>query len=559
MRLRWGFLFLFCLSPVSAVLAQQQPSVPQHAIEDWSTRHVIFTGLTPQNISGSAKADPRAWHVWSQYSQHKRADRWSARDSNSPGKDERRHKFRRERMKIDWQMPIVIGADASPAKFSFDVNATPDCTNDFVVFPTTNSYTPGVTGRASLIAFNDLYTGPGPSGICPTPSSPASQPSVLFAYNTTTTTSGEAHSSPVLSLDGRKIAFMESNDGYHNDYAAFHVLTWKAGEGTSATSAVPPGDCPAGGSCLATVVLTGSTSDSESSPFVDYANDVAYVGDDHEQLHKITGTFSGSPSEVTGNGWPIQLETIGNGHVHSPVYDSASGRIFVTNNLGTLFVIDATTATILARIALGAVVISDPVVDSTNQTVFLFMVDSSGFLAVAEYDTSGTLLRKVTEGSIGCDASVRSGTFDHNYFVNPSSGLLYFSGSVACVPSLYSVGFTGTTMNASASGPLLLATGSPPHHAGTLTEIFNPNFTGSPDRLFVSIGSGCASGSSDGCIESFDITSGFPSSTLNLYTPLFSGPGDYIIVDNVSPLPQASSIYFETGQNAVKVTQSTLQ
>jgi hypothetical protein len=59
---------------------------------------------------------------------------------------------------------------------------------------------------------------------------------VLFAYNTTTTTQGKADLSPVLSLDGKEVTFVESNDGFTSNYTAFHVLTWVAGEGT-ATSA----------------------------------------------------------------------------------------------------------------------------------------------------------------------------------------------------------------------------------------------------------------------------------------------------------------------------------
>jgi hypothetical protein len=529
-------------------------------VQDWSSDHVIFTGLAPENLAEAVRADPRAWHSWLDHAEYNFVAPVAKKREPAPPTNVNKGHRHKKKLERDWQMPILIGVAASPAKFSFDVNALPDCVNDYVVFPTANSNTPGANGNASLIAFNNLYTGPGPSGICPSPSNPNSQPSVLFAYNTATTTLGEAHASPVLSLDGKKIAFVESNDGFMNNYAAFHVLTWKAGEGSGVASAVVPGDCSPGNSCMTTLVVS-NRSDSESDLFVDYANDIAYVGDDGEQLHKISPVFSGTPAEIVGNGWPVQLETVANGHVHSPVYDSVTGRVFVTNNLGSLFIIDAGTGALLANIALGAVTISDPVVDSTNQTVFVFMSDSSGFLAVAEFDTSGILLRKVTEGQIGGDATVRTGTFDHNYFNDPSSGMLYFTGSVNFIPSLYGVGFAGKTMNATASGPLTLTTGSPPHHAGALTEIYNPNLPGNPDRLFVAIGSGCANGSSDGCIESFDITNGFPSGILDKYITLFSGPGDRIVVDNVSSSSQASSIYFEIGQPgyAVKLTQAALQ
>jgi hypothetical protein len=108
--------------------------------------------------------------------------------------------------------------------------------------------------------------------------------------------------SPILSLDGKKIAFVESNDGSGSTYTAFHVLTWKSGEGTAWSSAAAPGDCSGGNSCMTTLVLNSTRSDSGSSPFVDYAHDTAYVGDDSGRLHKITPVFTGTPVEVIGSG-----------------------------------------------------------------------------------------------------------------------------------------------------------------------------------------------------------------------------------------------------------------
>ncbi len=559
--------FPFLLSAAEA----QDALRPRHLVHDWSNHHVVFTGLTAENAAAAAEADPRAWQSWVALAHHGFTPREpdTERDSESHPSQFRIPKGRRHHMALetDWQMPIgvQVGPTVFPAKFSFDVNAAPDCANDYVVFPTLNGSSPGLSGGpASVVAFNNLYTGPGPTGICPTPSSPASQPSLLFAYNTATITNGMAYLSPVLSLDGKKIAFVEGNNGSGNSYAAFHVLTWKAGEGTAWNSAATPGDCSAGNSCMTTLVLNNAFTDSTSSPFMDYAHGTVYVGDDSGRLHKITPVFNGTPVEVTGNGWPVQLQA-GSDRVHSPVYDSGSSRVFVTDNSGSFYVVDATSGAVLNTAAsLGLFNISDPIVDSSDQTVFLFGPDLTVNLSVWQFDTSGTLLRKISPGALAGTANVYVGAFDNNYFTSPSSGLLYFAGSVSGHATLFAAGFTGTTMNASFFGPLLLSTSSTTSEATGLTEIFNPSFSTAKDRLFLGIEFNCTNGSANGCIESFDISSGFPSGILDSRALATAGSilsVSGIVIDNISSSAQGSSIYFESftpQQSAIKLTQSGL-
>jgi hypothetical protein len=555
-------VYVFFIPVVAAQVSEPQ----EHLVHDWSSRHVVFTGLTPANLGAAVRADPRAWHSWVK---HTRYSFQSPRQGEQESPVDRRPRRHKRELIADWSIPIGggVGPWAFPAKFGFDVNATPDCANDYVAFPTSNPSTPGLSGVApTLIAFNDLYTGPGPTGICPSPSAPATQPSVLFAYNTTTRTGGKADLSPVLSLDGKKVAFVESNDGSSDDYVAFHVLTWVSGEGT-ATSAALPGDCFLGHSCMTTLVLSTTDGDSRSSPFVDYAHDTAYVSDNSGLLHKITPVFNGTPAEVTGNGWPVHLAPAPD-LVNSPVYDSVSGRIFVTDaNNDVLYVVDGASGTILKKVSLSALVVSDVIVDSTNQTVFVFLCDSSVNLAVEQVDISGALLRRLVVAPLGGNISVFTGALNQAYFTAPSSGSLYFAGAVNFHASLYSVGFTGKTMNATFSGPLVLSTSATTSVPSSLTEFFNPSLSGSPDRLFVGIDANCANGSNNGCIESLDISSGFPSAILSSRALGTSGSSlsvSGIIIDNVSSSAQASSIYFESfpqgsSQSAIKLTQLDLQ
>lgn len=554
----------------ASVAAAQDTVPPQHLVQDWSTRHVVFTGLTPDSAARWAQADPRALNSWVAHA-GRRHSAVAPHGQASLPLPAVLHRHAHKGLAADWNVPVFGSVDprSFPAKFSFDVNAAPDCSNDYVVFPTTNTPTPGQSGggvTATLVAFNNLYTGPGPSGICPTPQAPSTQPSVLFAYNTATAFGGAAHLSPALSLDGKKIAFVESADGSGNTYAAFHVLTWKAGEGTDPDAAAVPGDCTPGSSCMTTLVLSTTHNDSHSSAFIDYANDVAYVADDGGFLHKIASVFGGTPTEVTGGGWPLSVTAFG-GLFGTPVLDSVSGHIIMTDNTGAIWVID----TFLARVTItrgGYISIADPIVDSTSQTVLVVACKSNNVhLVVDQFDTSGNLLQEADAGTLGGEVQVYSGTFDNNYFTDPQTGSFYFAGSMSAGASLFRVGFTGSTMNALPSAPLVLTSSPTTSTPTALTEFFNPNLGSAQDRLFVGIDANCASGSSDGCIESLDISNGLPGTILDSYavhgSSLFSVSG--IIVDNVSTSAQAANIYVETTPatatfvSGVKLTQSGLQ
>jgi hypothetical protein len=566
-----GYAALFCFFCVALSSAQDasvqdsppQHLPPQHLVQDWSSRHVVFSGLTPETLDDAVAADPRAWHSWLNHARYNFQSPVESNSEPNPDSARRRHK---KSLRRDWQMNLGSGSSVGPrtfpAKFSFNINAPPDCINDYVVFGTSNSvFTGHLGGAASIVAFNNLYTGPGPTGICPTPAAPASQPSVLFSYNTASVPIGlsSANLSPVLSLDGTKIGFVENNTGSGNNYTAFHVLTWKAGEGTLSSSALP-GNCAAGNSCLTTLVLSTSSSDRRSSPFVDYSHDTAYVGDG-ALLHKITPVFGGTPKDTVGGGWPVALVSTG-----SPVYDSVSGRVFVVATVAgtnSLVVLNAATGATISSTALTALTASDLIVDSTNQTVFVFFTAIPGFaLTVDQFDTSGTLLTHLVAGHVAGNVSIFTGTFDHNYFSNPSTGRLYFAGAINGIGSLYGVGFTGKFMDTTFSGPLALSTSATTSIPTPLTSIYNPTLTGSPDRLFVGLDENCASASTLGCMEGLNISSGFPSGVLNQLTIPLSGSlldVSGIIIDNVSASAQASSIYFDGAGVAFKLTQSALQ
>ncbi len=121
-----------------------------------------------------------------------------------------------------------------PAKFSFNVNAAPDCVNDYVTF---NNSLPGVSGGGgsgtpNIIALNELYSsqaGGSPAGYCGT-----NGPSVMWSYFSGT---GSAETSVVLSELGDKVAFIETSA---SNGAILRILKGVAGEGTTITSPMTP-------------------------------------------------------------------------------------------------------------------------------------------------------------------------------------------------------------------------------------------------------------------------------------------------------------------------------
>ena len=142
----------------------------------------------------------------------------------------------------------------------------------------------GVTnGQANLVAFNNLYAGPG--GMC------GATPTVMFAYNTSTVSGGKVQTSPVLSVDGTKIAFLESA----GSSTRFHVLTWTAGQGTVTVSAAP--------AAMTDLLVSATATSTRSSPWVDYNTDTAYLGTDDGLIYKVLNVFNGTPT-LAGAPWP---------------------------------------------------------------------------------------------------------------------------------------------------------------------------------------------------------------------------------------------------------------
>jgi hypothetical protein len=326
--------------------------------------------------------------------------------------------------------------------------------------------------------------------------------------------------------------------------------------------------------------LTFSTSTAvNSSPFYNFALDELYLGDDSGVLHKFTGVFNGTPTEVT-SGWPITVDA--GAALTPPVFDSVSNNLFVGDSSGILsFVMDTGSTTGACAIGvppcLGSTtvlatdgtipIIDPPTLDPTTEKVFVFVGDSGSstvtgvaegaYVVQANVDLTG--VARVNVGHNG--APLHSGDFDNTY-INSSpgsiAGHMWVCGKGASdVPTLRSVGFdtSGTITTASPSGLTLGNITGAAGQCSPVTELFNPNVGGGTDFTFFSVQSGdllhigpppgnttnCTTGS--GCAMAANVTTGVvPTHILSSAAELGGTSG--IIIDNVGTDPQEANIYF---------------
>jgi hypothetical protein len=538
--LPWALSLLVLVSGLSAQIGEQHQrfGLPQ----DWTHRHIVFNRRAVFEHPELANAEPRMLH------QILREMRRSSLSSTtaSPAVEGS------TAAKRDWSVVLGGGRVAngmSPAVFVFNDGAPPDCANDYAVFGLNVA---GVTGgQANLVGFNNLYSGTG--GIC------GAGPTVLFAYNTTLA-GGKIMTSPVLSLDGTKIAFVESATAS----SVFHVVTWKAGNGTSPTTSVAPG------AKMTSLTFDAAATDQISSPWVDYKNDVAYVGANDGLLYKINNVFTGTPV-LAGAPWPITIGTGGPGKtlkLTAPVLDQVTHNLFLGDNRGNLWSVNTVTPTTVKSLAVGMFtklnpsIIDAPIVDPTNGTVIATSSNDGTSAVIVQADTTSLaqLARaRIGQGSLGGAAiTLYDGTFNNDYFDDPSTGqfLVCGTGTSDSTPWRYTFPFVGRVLQTTAlsSTQILNSTTS---RCSPISEIFNPNIGVAPgtDLFFWGMTQDCTgAGVAGGCVMSL--------TNLGVVTTAKeTGGTSAIVMDNFSPLGQASSIYFTDAGSprvAVKLTQQGL-
>ena len=587
---RYSLIALFFLSLPVAGQDAATPTSPVGLPVDWSFRHLIHGRPWTGPTEATARREPRVLYDWMK--------RQQVRSPSSAGVLKRKTKFGN---RVDWNFTLGAGKVANnmaPAKYTFNVTATPSCSSDYVVFALD---TAGSSSQPNLVRFNNLYSEPGGTGFC----TGATGPSVLSAYNiTSTATNGAILTSPAISLDGTQVAFIETISSPIVT-SVFHVLKWGTtgsngsfDTGTNTYTADVPGS--SNNATMSTLQFSSSTT-TFSSPWIDYHNNVAYFGDDNGKLYKTTCAFNCATPPAIVPGWSggfgpgLQIAPAGV-KLGSPVVDSTSNKLFVGGSDGNLYGVNLAVCPPTCpgmspgSVAVGSAntfggVLDAPMVDVTFGTVFAFAGDNgSGAGIVLQTNTSLALSPSNINVPMGNAAfNIPDGTFDDAYYTNTlgsatAVGHLYTCGSQggSGQPALYTIPFTNTG-TLSTSNPPKMGSGSHQNIPGNsgigcspLVELKN----GATDRLFFSQSqvpsTKCTTATPvDGCMFMYDITSGTPTGPT---TAVENNGTSGIIVDNTSANAQASSIYFSNQGTAsctigaatpaycaIKLTQSALQ
>ena len=372
-------------------------------------------------------------------------------------------------------------------------------------------------------------------------------PSVYWAYDTA---EGTIQSSPVFSLDGTQLAFVQADASGDADLV---LLKWASSASESVGS---PGSLSAVGHssyfgcsapCMDTFPLrhgVGNDTDTNSSIFYDYSSDTGYVGDDKGVLHRFHPVFKGTPAEVTAGAWPVQVNPTNITPLASPTFDSGTGNVFVTDEGGFLYsVTSAGVVTTSGQLDFSLVndggpgIVEGPVVNSTLGYVYVFAPSDGtngcggvgdAFAAVYEFVVGFAGSTTGEEGTVGCSTSNVSGNppnplyigaFDSTY-VNSEfgQGHLYVCGNTGGPPILYQLTADENSVDSATTGASLATTTTP---CSPVTDVLNPNAlnpvnpTGPPDPtewIYASVATGgLTSGCGNGCIFNFVNTQRQPS------------------------------------------------
>ena len=542
--------------------------------QDWSTRHLLMPGARTEDVMAAGERDPRyVYNLVMRKVAMENGRAWPSARRGSPLPQPKR------RIKIDWAVSLENGyvpQNQFPAKYQFGVT-TENCNSDYALFGLT--VTSGT--QANLVGINNLYT---------TGTSPCNggSPWVAFAYNTVTQTGGQIKTSPALSIDGTKVAFVESTAGA----SYFHVLVLPnpipappSQKGT-VLSPQTPTTCatPTTAGCMTTLTIETSATNSNSSPWVDYRTDTAYVGADNGVVYKITPVFGGgAPALVSDpSNWPVAVSTNKyNTVLTAPVVDENAGLIFVGDGEGYLYSVKLTSPakTYAAQQTIGwaydgnndgsgkpgtgivdpPIAVTDPANPTTDQ-VFAFtgcsyVLGIGG--AVSQLPatfttgvptTSNTVDLGSASGTGDCTGkNVHSGTFDNAFWLNGSaSGHMITCGFVnnggaPADPKMYFFPFASNVITSTGSSAFVVNT-TKGDECSPLTEFYD----GTTDRMFFGVGS------TDGFLESSTITTslstpnctGTPTSSCVTAPSALGGTSGIVIDNQVSN--GGTNIYFST-------------
>ena len=432
--------------------------------------------------------------------------------------------------------------------------------------------------QATIIAYTNLYTGTpvGSGGAAPCGLATAT-PTVAFAYST----GGTVTTSPVISLDGSQIAFVQNTTANAAQLVMIKVSLTSGGTATTpatlntaSSAANYRSGCAVpcmyaitfaldNGTAQGSDGLAGADGSAGSSVWEDYAFDNAYVGDDNGYVHKFSGVFTGSPAEA-GSPWPVgitsETSTTNITPLTSPVYDESRGLLYIGDSGGRMDYITVSTGGVTASAQLGSNthdLYDAPLVDPSSgsngflyetvvRTVTTSATCTTGTSCVAQLAgkfASGATPTTVGLGTVASGGKIYTGTFDQIYYAGTNPGHLYMCSGAD--PKIYELPINPGT---GALGTLVTLTTAMTNAAATCSSVTEA-YNGTADYIYTSVtidasvGGNC-SGTTRGCVIAYNVTTALAAgatTTLGLYSP---GGSSGIIIDNFSGATGASEIYY---------------
>ena len=465
----------------------------------------------------------------------------------------------------------------------------------------------GTAGQPTIFAVNQLYSS------CA--SATAGPPMAFWAYNTGT--GATVTSSPIISLDGTQVAFVQSSGGV----ASLVLLKWSAvTAGTTGAPAVPTSVAAASYKACTAPCMTSfslAANNTNSSPYLYYDTDELWVGDDAGVMHKFTNIFLGAttPAEVVTGGWPATVDA---GLIlSSPIYDKVGNLVYVgtqrtpdtggfpgTAHGGRLHTVNNGTGAVLASGQLagnpvagtntGSMGVGDAViVDQSARRIYAFVAtDTTTAAAACNNNTANVECHAAYQ--FNADASIsgstglakanfgrgqiwsrvgHAGVFDNAYYTSASaanpSGNLYVCGSVATgassrQPTLWKIPITANAMGAPTAAPALVGadTSDASGGGGTCSPITDVQ-NGTHNYIYVSVPEqGNRTGCAGSCVYVYDLSAIATWTTANATAGLAAAGGTSgIVIDNTSAIGGASQIYYSTLTSpggAVQASQAAL-
>jgi len=425
--------------------------------------------------------------------------------------------------------------------------------------------TVGTKGQPTIFALNQMYADTLEDSGCSRAAS-VGVPSTYWSYNTTGTigspTAAVADLSPVLSYhdNGAQVAFVQ-----RSGTAAYLVLLkWSAGSGTIGVPTAPTDVAAASyktctAPCMTRISL--GTNNTGSSPFVDYAGNALYVGDDLGRVHKIENVFSGSSTPAEASGWPITVTGV-TSVLSSPVFDGTYVWVGSVND-EKLHRIDSL-GNVLSSAAIAGVnagtnllgVSEPPIVDIPRNIVYAFVSANSACTARAVYQfdiatfsngSSGTA-KTIGQNACNDNGNRRSfaGTFDTAYF-NTGTGYLYACGSGPAAvrrPTLWRIPVSASGLGTPEEGPVLVSADTV---CSPVTGLMGVDGV---DRIFMSVqASGSGTGCTGACVYALNLPS---AAAFNTTSTSASITGTQYISVSTSAAPNAAVGPVETTLSAAQ-------